>query len=71
VGVEKKGNPREKKVVQTATARKNIFSNHFFPDELLSHSYLSDEEWEKDLAAEIQDFEVVDDNVDSDLEDLK
>lgn len=35
--------------------------------------FLSDEEWEKDLAAEIQDFEVVDDGNadDSDLEDLK
>lgn len=32
--------------------------------------YITDEEWEKDLAAE--DFEVVDDNVDeSDLDDLK
>lgn len=33
---------------------------------------LSDEEWEKDLAAEIQDFEVVDDQIpdESDL-DLK
>lgn len=35
--------------------------------------FLSDEEWEKDLAAEIQDFDMVDDqNVDeSDLDDLK
>lgn len=34
---------------------------------------ISDDEWEKDLAAEIQDFEVVDDhNVDeSELDDLK
>lgn len=41
---------------------------------MLSHTLISDEEWEKDLAAEIQDFEVVDDqNIDDDaeLEDLK
>lgn len=53
--------------LQTATdAWEFIFSS------FLTH-FLSDEEWEKDLAAEIQDFEVVDDGNadDSDLEDLK
>jgi hypothetical protein len=44
----------------------HIATNHY------PNFYLSDEEWEKDLAAEIQDFEVVDDNVDeSELDDLK
>lgn len=41
-----------------------------FPNAFLLHL---DEEWEKDLAAEIQDFEVVDDQFvdESELDDLK
>lgn len=44
----------------------SFLSKHFLTDSL------TDEEWEKDLAAEIQDFEVVDDDVDeAELDDLK
>lgn len=68
----KKGNESVgKKVIQTATERQNKLFQHF-KKIIIANFYLSDEEWEKDLAAEIQDFEVVDDNVDeSDLDDLK
>lgn len=49
---------------QTATVR----FYHF----LLFIFLFTEEEWETELAAEIQDFEVVDDNVDdSELDDLK
>lgn len=48
--------------------RQDIFK--LFPNAFLLHL---DEEWEKDLAAEIQDFEVVDDQFvdESELDDLK
>lgn len=61
---------KEEKNIQTATDKTfDLWWTHF-----LTQIWISDEEWEKDLAAEIQDFEVVDDqNVDeSDLDfDLK
>lgn len=47
------------------------FSNQLYTH-LQSFFSISDEEWEKDLAAEIQDFEVVDDqNPDESDLDLK
>lgn len=58
---------------QTATVTQFFPSPSSMLSPSISIFFTDDDEWEKDLAAEIQDFEVVDDQNDdeSELDDLK